>query len=80
LEVELALTPSSASKAGVSLGDPGPTLQDLDRMAAEDAADDDPIEQLKAIGPLKQDWEPSPVVPEDDPRFGLRLIEGGDAS
>lgn len=46
LEVELALTPSSASKAGVPLGDPGPTLADLDRMAEEAAAEDDPRDPL----------------------------------
>lgn len=79
LEVELALTPSSASKAGVPLGDPGPTLQDLDREAGQAAADD-PTEQLKSIGLLQQDWQSSPHVSEDDPRSGLRLIEGGDAS
>lgn len=68
LEIELALTPSSASKAGVPLGDPGPTLEDLDREAAAAATADDDF----------RSWLRSPEeLDDDDPIAGLRVIEGG---
>lgn len=67
LEIELALTPSAAVKAGVPADDPGPTLEEIDRLAREDADDDDPLAFLRPIN-------------DEDPRIGLSLIEGGGAS